>query len=112
MIKTFTIETGQKLTEEQLAEINEAKKLLSNKKINTEQPQTNIENNTEQGTDDSDITSLSASASTNANLNDTTMTDDKADRKLSRFNIESIIESKKKKKKVQAVLASSTNSKK
>lgn len=26
MIKTFTIETGQKLTEEQLAEINEAKK--------------------------------------------------------------------------------------
>lgn len=92
--------------------INEAKKLLSNKKINTEQPQTNIENNTEQGTDDSDITSLSASASTNANLNDTTMTDDKADRKLSRFNIESIIESKKKKKKVQAVLASSTNSKK
>ena len=26
MIKTFTIETGQKLTEEQLAEISEAKK--------------------------------------------------------------------------------------
>ncbi len=26
MIKTFTIETGQKLTEEQLAEINEAKR--------------------------------------------------------------------------------------
>ena len=27
MIKTFTIETGQKLTEEQLAEISEAKNI-------------------------------------------------------------------------------------
>lgn len=55
------------------------------------------------------LTSQAASASTNANINDTTTTDDKADRKLSRFNTESIIESKKKKKRVQAVSASSGN---
>lgn len=94
--------------------VDEAKKSLENNNEITEQPQ-NIENNQEQNEDKEiaeDITVISASAATNANLNDTTTTDDKADRKLSRFNTESIIESKKKKKKVQAVSASSTNSKK
>ena len=52
-----------------------------------------------------DTNILAASASTNANVNATTITDDKADRKLSRFNMDSIIESKKKKKKVLAVSA-------
>lgn len=93
--------------------IDETKKSLDENNEITEQPQTALENNNiEQENTEDDITAISASASTNANLNDTTTTDDKADRKLSRFNTESIIESKKKKKKVQAVLASSTNSKK
>ena len=53
------------------------------------------------------ISQMSASASANINTNESILTDDKADRKLSRFNTESIIESKKKMKKVQAVSASS-----
>lgn len=56
-----------------------------------------------------DDTIIAASASTNANINNTTSTDDKEDRKLSRFNMDSIIESKKKKKKVTAILAASGN---
>ena len=55
----------------------------------------------------SEISQISASASANINASDSILTDDKADRKLSRFNTESIIESKKKMKKVQAVSASS-----
>jgi hypothetical protein len=65
------------------------------------------ENTPEENEFISEMTQLSASASTNINVNDITLTDDKADKKLSRFNTESIIESKKKMKKVQAVSASS-----
>ncbi len=54
-----------------------------------------------------DTNILAASASTNVNAAKDTVTDDKADRKLARFNNDSIIESKKKRKKVQAVSASS-----
>lgn len=57
-----------------------------------------------------DIATISASASSNSNLNDV-QTTDKDDRKLSRFNTESIIESKKKLKKVQAVMAYTRNKK-
>lgn len=59
-----------------------------------------------------DISLVSASVSANANINDTTKTDDKEDRKLARFNTDSMIDSKKKKKKVQAVIATFTNKKK
>lgn len=63
-------------------------------------------------TDDNsdDTTLIAASATTNANVNKTTITDDKASRKLERFNNDSIIESKKKKKKVMAISASSGGS--
>lgn len=54
-----------------------------------------------------EITSISASASSNANTTDNTKTDDKEDRRLTRFNEDSMIESKKKRKKVMAVSASS-----
>ena len=43
-----------------------------------------------------DTNILAASASTNVNAAKDTVTDDKADRKLARFNNDSIIESKKK----------------
>ena len=46
---------------------------------------------------------ISASATVNANPKDRIHTDDKADKKLARFNNDSIIESKKKRKKVVAV---------
>lgn len=46
---------------------------------------------------------ISASATVNANTKDRVHTDDKADKKLTRFNNDSIIESKKKRKKVVAV---------
>ncbi len=69
--------------------------------------------NTDSEEDNADDTNLvSASVSTNANINNTTKTDDKEDRKLARFNSDSMIESKKKKKKVQAVSATFTNRKK
>ena len=54
-----------------------------------------------------DETLLAGSASTNVSLSATGETDDKADKKLTRFNTDSIIESKKKQKKVQAIKASS-----
>ncbi len=66
-----------------------------------------VENNTESGEFTNDPTLLGASATTNADVKSNTQTDDKADRKLSRFNMDSIIESKKKRKKVQAISASS-----
>ena len=66
-----------------------------------------IENNTQSGEFTDDPTLLGASATTNADVKSNTQTDDKADRKLSRFNMDSIIESKKKRKKVQGVSASS-----
>lgn len=66
-----------------------------------------IENNTQSGEFTDDTTLLGAAATTSANIKSNVTTDDKADRKLSRFNMDSIIESKKKKKKVQAVSASS-----
>lgn len=59
-----------------------------------------------------DISLVSASVSANANINNSTKTDDKEDRKLARFNTDSMIDSKKKKKKVQAVIATFTNKKK
>ena len=56
-------------------------------------------------------TTKAASATTNASINQAIESEDKADRKLARFNEESIIESRKKKKKVVAVSASSRNGK-
>lgn len=67
-------------------------------------------NSEDDNTDDTNL--VSASVSTNANINNTTKTDDKEDRKLARFNTDSMIESKKKKKKVQAVSATFTKRKK
>lgn len=67
-------------------------------------------NSEDDNTDDTNL--VSALVSTNANINNTTQTDDKEDRKLARFNTDSMIESKKKKKKVQAVSATFTNRKK
>ena len=66
-----------------------------------------VENNTQSEEFTDDPTLLGASATTNADVKSNTQTDDKADRKLSRFNMDSIIESKKKRKKVQGVSASS-----
>lgn len=66
-----------------------------------------VENNTQSGEFTDDPTLLGASATTNADVKSNTQTDDKADRKLSRFNMDSIIESKKKRKKVQGISASS-----
>lgn len=57
--------------------------------------------------DDSNVTAASASINASANIVKSTNTDDKLSRKLSRFNNDSIIESRKKMKKVQAVSASS-----
>lgn len=57
--------------------------------------------------DDSNVTAASASINASANIVKSTNTDDKLARKLSRFNNDSIIESRKKMKKVQAVSASS-----
>lgn len=56
--------------------------------------------------DDSNIIAA-ASSNASANIVNTTNTDDKLTRKLSRFNNDSIIESRKKMKKVQAVSAAS-----
>lgn len=56
--------------------------------------------------DDSNIIAA-ASSNVSANIVKTTNTDDKLTRKLSRFNNDSIIESRKKMKKVQAVSAAS-----
>lgn len=79
--------------------------------IETNNETTNQNSNSEDdNTDDTNL--VSASVSTNANINNTTQTDDKEDRKLARFNTDSMIESKKKKKKVQAVSATFTNRKK
>ena len=75
--------------------------------LETETEQTTITTQMQEDNEIVDITQLSASASANANITETVFTDDKADKKLSRFNAESIIESKKKMKKVQAVSASS-----
>lgn len=77
--------------------------------INNE-PTDQNSNSEDDNTDDTNL--VSASVSTNANINNTTKTDDKEDRKLARFNTDSMIESKKKKKKVQAVSATFTNRKK
>lgn len=58
-----------------------------------------------------DSLTISAAVTANANINNELTTDDKVDRKLSRFNMESIIESKKKLQRVQAVSASARNGK-
>lgn len=65
-----------------------------------------IDKENEQMTQEAEILSASASASTNSNIANNTETDDKADRRLTRFNNDSIIESKKKRKKVVGVSAS------
>lgn len=57
--------------------------------------------------EDSNIVAASASINAGSNIVQSTNTDDKLSRKLSRFNNDSIIESRKKMKKVQAVSASS-----
>lgn len=57
--------------------------------------------------EDSNIVAASASINAGSNIVKSTNTDDKLSRKLSRFNNDSIIESRKKMKKVQAVSASS-----
>jgi len=90
--------------------IAETEKQSSNLENNTEPQQIAAENNNvEENNNDEDISKdeavSSASASVNATINDV-LTDDKADRKLARFNNDSIIESKKKNKKVVAVSAS------
>lgn len=72
-----------------------------------ETQQQNIVKEKEAQTLTNEVNSISASASSNMNTNDNTKTDDKEDRKLTRFNEDSMIESKKKKKKVMAVSASS-----
>lgn len=56
-----------------------------------------------------DSYTLGAAASTNARITNQVHTDDKADRKLTRFNNDSIIESRKKRRKVLGVSKSSTN---
>lgn len=56
-------------------------------------------------------TSIAASVNANANINNEITTDDKVDRKLSKFNMESMIESKKKLQRVQAISASARNRK-
>ena len=109
-------ETTLKTAQEKNKELEEKTKENTDN-ISDNQSNTDNENNSEQplntqeneSTTSNILVSQAASVSTNANINDTTTTDDKADRKLSRFNTESIIESKKKKKKVQAVSASSGN---
>ncbi len=63
------------------------------------------QNNQEAEDASEETTILAAAVTTNANINNSTSTDDKEDRKLSRFNMDSIIESKKKMKKVTAVSA-------
>lgn len=57
--------------------------------------------------EDSNIVAASASINAGSNIVKSTNTDDKLSRKLSRFNNDGIIESRKKMKKVQAVSASS-----
>lgn len=106
-------------------EIQEIKKELTPEQETTEPPKTDdTENNVQQNDEpEKEIiieeepeqtelnTTIAASASSNANINNKITTDDKADRKLSRFNMDSIIESKKKQRKVQAVSASARNGK-
>lgn len=90
-----------KNTQQNITDINTTNKNIQevNKK--------NQEKENESKTYSDEINSISASASANANTKDNTSTDDKEDRKLTRFNEDSMIESKKKKKKVMAVSASS-----
>lgn len=87
------------------------KPLTDNKKIeiikeeySDEEINARISDNEEK--DDSNIIAA-ASSNASANIVKTTNTDDKLTRKLSRFNNDSIIESRKKMKKVQAVSAAS-----
>ena len=89
----------------------EEKPLTDNEKIeiikeeySDEEINARISDNEEK--DDSNIIAA-ASSNASANIVKTTNTDDKLTRKLSRFNNDSIIESRKKMKKVQAVSAAS-----
>ncbi len=94
-------ETVEKNTKNSTKEINTKNKDVQEDKKNAKEKENETKSYTEE------ITSIAASASSNANTNDNTKTDDKEDRRLTRFNEDSMIESKKKKKKVMAVSASS-----
>ncbi|MCM1338062.1 MAG: hypothetical protein NC191_00135 [Muribaculaceae bacterium] len=88
--------------------VNDGSSQLKNSKQSIQRSQKDNragENETQNATQE--INSISASVSTNADISDYTSDSDKEDRRLSRFNEESIIESKKKRKKVLAVSASS-----
>ncbi len=105
------VTTNAKNTDKELKNLTKDLKELT---PSEEEPTSNIENKNEEENiveenEDTDETILAASASTNASIISSTETDDKADKKLTRFNQESIIESRKKKKKVLAVSASSKN---
>ena len=82
---------------------NEKIKIIK-KEYSDEEINARISDNEEN--DDSNIIAA-ASSNASANIVKTTNTDDKLTRKLSRFNNDSIIESRKKMKKVQAVSATS-----
>ena len=87
-----------------LTTIKDGKKSLKK----SEETVTAKEKETEKALNDiPDEATSSAAASSNANTTSSVETDDKVDRKLARFNADSIIESKKKKKKVQGISASS-----
>lgn len=86
---------------------------LNNISTNTEKSETNFEQKQvifedEEEQKSGDI-ALAASASFNVNLNENVTTDDKADKRLTRFNTDSMTELKRRKKKVIAVSASSKN---
>lgn len=122
-----TVKTTQKEYKQADKDIQEAKKALNIEDNNTEEltlsdPQSITEEETEEiqteviianneDSQEEESSTIAASATANANITNKTTTDDKADRKLSRFNMDSIIESKKKAKKVQAVSASAKNGK-
>ena len=105
--KTNSQTSPSKVAASQIAE----KPLTDNEKIeiikeeySDEEINARISDNEEM--DDSNIIAA-ASSNASANIVKTTNTDDKLTRKLSRFNNDSIIESRKKMKKVQAVSAAS-----
>jgi len=90
------IQNSKTETEELTKQQTQAAEQIPNATVDTISPQ-------KQNSDETEI----AASSTNINAAGTTETDDKADRRLTRFNADSIIESKKKHKKVLAVSASS-----
>lgn len=119
-----TSQNAQNEYKQQDKQIQEIQKKLQPEQATTEELKTDeTKTNVQQNKTEEEIivqeepeqteltTTIAASASANANVNDKTTTDDKADRKLSRFNMDSMIESKKKRKRIQAVSASARNGK-